>query len=123
ETGLAERVRLRRPLHPPMVYFADRVEPLLLHDEVQKYEAGARRLWGEQGDLQGYGTELSKVREYLLVLFRDAGTPEARSAREVLGDETYRRWITGSAKELFGYYFTSDKMKILKSMSVTESGP
>ena len=49
--------------------------------------------------------------------------PSITDARDVLGGDLTKLWISGSAKSLLDHYFTSERSKIYMAMTVTESGP
>ncbi len=123
DTGLGKKIEYWRSSHPKMVYFGDEAEPLYQYDDWEKYQAEAKKKWGENGDLVAFNEDLEKVRQFLLGLYVNATSPTLERAEKALGPELTARWIRGSAKALFDHYFTGDRTKIYEAMPVTESGP
>lgn len=121
ETGLAKRVTVGAPVHPEIVYFDD--EPCFLYEDVQMLKQELKNKWGEEGNIEGFVEDMELVREFLIAGFRSATAPNMDTACEVLGEELTARWISGSARNLLDYYFTSDKTKMFFYIEVTESGP
>ncbi len=123
ETGLAEKIEVYRPSHPTLAYFGDDAKPLLLDSSTKEFADEVKARWNENGNIIRYNIELEKVRQFLISGFREAKVPSLEEAEASLGKTLTQRWISGSAEDLYKEFFTSDVLKILKSMPVTESGP
>lgn len=123
DTGLDKRVSVYRPDHPALVYFGGEEEPFYAYEDSERYAEEAKKKWNEKGKIRDWDRDLEKVRAFLLQGYREAKPPDLDDAKAALGESLANRWIRGSARSLFSHYFTSDRMKIYKSMAVTESGP
>ncbi|MBX9878016.1 MAG: NAD(P)/FAD-dependent oxidoreductase [Candidatus Obscuribacterales bacterium] len=123
ETGLAQRVVVGAPEHPEIVYFDGQDESCLLHDDVQMLKQELKQKWSEEGDVEGFIEDMEKVCNFLIANFKSATIPSMTSAVDTLGQELSDRWISGSARDLLNYYFTSEKTKMFFYIEVTESGP
>lgn len=123
ETGLADRVIVGAPEHPEVVYFEGDKQPCLLYEDIDLLKQEWKNKWQEEGDVEGFFRDLEIVRNFLIAKFRQAVVPTLACAANELGFELTKRWIAGSARDLLGYYFTSDKTKMFFYIEVTESGP
>ncbi|HEY4473896.1 MAG TPA: FAD-dependent oxidoreductase [Candidatus Paceibacterota bacterium] len=124
ETGLAEQVHIHFPTHPEIVYIPEHnLEPAYIWADTKKLKEEIATKWGEKGDVLGFLNDMKQVVAFLRKGYKDAVVPTLQTATVALGQEIVTRWITGSAKNLLDYYFTSDAMKLFYSLSVIESGP
>lgn len=123
ETGLADRVIVGAPEHPEVVYFEGDKRPCFLYEDIDLLKQEWKNKWQEEGDVEGFFQDLELVRNFLIAKFRQAVVPTLACASNELGFELTKRWIAGSARDLLGYYFTSDKTKMFFYIEVTESGP
>jgi phytoene dehydrogenase-like protein len=123
ETGLADRLETFVPDQPKRVYFPDATASAWIYRDPDQLERELADKWGERGDVAGFRADEARVVAYLQDGYRRAVPPSLPEAELALGDELVRRWITGSAADLFDHYFTADHTKIYMAMTVTESGP
>ena len=123
ETGLADRLATHVPQHAKRVHFPDPAADAWIHRDGNELEQELAARWGERGDVAGFRADEARVVAFLQHGYRTATPPDLDAARQHLGSELTRLWITGSAAELLGHYFTADRTKIYMGMTVTESGP
>lgn len=123
ETGLAERLETYVPTSPKRVYFPTASASAWVYRDPGKLDREFKERWGETGDAAGFRADESRVVEFLQQGYRDATPPNVDAARSALGNELTRLWISGSAADLLGHYFTAERTKIYLAMTVTESGP
>jgi phytoene dehydrogenase-like protein len=122
ETGLADKVDIRSPRCPEIVYFAGE-EPFLVPDNDGDLAAEVKARWGENGRVVAFLEDLEHVAAFLRSGYRRGVPPTLRDAEQKLGRDLVALWITGSARNLLDHYLTSDRMKIFFAISITESGP
>lgn len=123
ETGLDTRLQTYVPSGSKRIYFPDAKASAWIHRDPQALDRELRDKWGERGDVAGFRRDEGRVVEFLQQGYQSATPPSLAAARERLGDELTRLWVTGSAAELLDHYFTADRTKIYMAMTVTESGP
>jgi phytoene dehydrogenase-like protein len=123
ETGLADRLETFVPNHAKRIYFPDSRADVWIHRDSDELERELRERWDERGDVAGFRHDEAKVVAFLQQGYRDAVAPTLAAARDRLGRKLVKLWITGSAWDLLGHYFTAERTKIYMAMTVTESGP
>ena len=123
ETGLADRLETFVPGQAKRVYFPDPKASAWIHRDPEDLEREFRRQWGEHGDVSGFRRDEAKVVAFLQEGYQKAIPPTLAAARDHVGDDLVRLWISGSAWDLLDHYFTADRTKIYMAMTVTESGP
>jgi phytoene dehydrogenase-like protein len=122
ETGLADEVDIRSPRCPEIVYF-EGDEPFIFPDSDDDLVAQVRSRWGENGRVLAFLEDLERVAAYLRAGYRRGVPPTLSDAEQKLGRDLVALWITGTARNLFDHYLTSDRMKIFFAISIAESGP
>ncbi len=123
ETCLDKHTAIYLPKHPEIVYSSSSAEACYMYDEVSQLRRELTEKWGERGKVKEFFADLTKVADFLRTGYRNAQVPTIEIARKQLGAKLVSRWITGSAKSLLDYYFTSEQTKVYFSISATESGP
>lgn len=123
ECSLKNKLSLFCPNHPAVVWYEHMSGPCFMYDEPDRLAAELSEKWGEKGIIADFLSDLECVRAFLINSFRDARVPNLALANRVLGSELTELWISGSARRLLDYYFTSEPMKVFCAMDVTESGP
>lgn len=123
ETGLDKKLDVIFPEDRAMVFFGEEKEGLRISESPDAFAREAQDSWGEQGNIVEWSKELGEVTKFLIDGFRGGLSPRRHLAKEQLGEMVYQRWFEGSALNLFQHFFTSDRMKIYKSMGINESGP
>jgi phytoene dehydrogenase-like protein len=123
DTGLAERLQVHTPAHPAVVWFEGREEPCFMFNDIHRLRAEVAHKWGETGNIEGYESDLERVRQFLIAGYKNSQVPALADANQILGADLTARWITGDAASLMNHYFKSDYMKVFCSLDVTESGP
>ena len=123
ETGLSKKLKTFVPESPKLVFFPNDSEPTIIYRNPKDLDRELRDKWGEQGNIEAFREDESRVIDFLQTGYRDAVTPNLEDARSILGEALTNLWITGDAKTLLDHYFTSDKAKIYMAMTVAESGP
>ena len=123
DTGLAQRLRSFCPEHPKLVHFPGQAEPTWIYREPERLDREFADKWGERGDLRAFRADEARVVDFLQGGYRAAVTPTLAAAREALGDELTRLWITGSARDLLAHYCSAEGTRTYMAMTVTESGP
>jgi len=123
ETGLSKRLKTFVPKSPKLVFFPGDSKPTEIHRKPEDLDLEFKEKWGEQGNVEAFRNDESRVIDFLQSGFQEAKTPNLAEARSVLGETLTNLWVTGDAKTLLDHYFTSDKAKIYMAMSVAESGP
>ena len=123
ETGLSKKLKTFVPESPKLVFFPNDSEPTIIHRNSKDLDRELRDKWGEQGNIEAFREDESKVIDFLQTGYRDAMTPNLEDARSILGEALTNLWVKGDAKSLLDHYFTSDKAKIYMAMTVAESGP
>ncbi len=123
ETGLAQRLELMQPKHPPVAWFESLQSPCILYDDIEKLTRELKRKWKETGAVKEFMNDLETVRGFLIKGYKTAEFPDLEKARAELGAELCQLWIEGSARKLFDHYFTSNYTKVYWAIEVTESGP
>lgn len=123
ETGLAGKVELMQPAHPGVVWFESQESPCFMYEDLDQLKRELKIKWKEKGAVSEFFADLERVRSFLIEGFRNAEIPDLDKARSALGTTIAKRWIEGSARDLFDHYFTSDQMKVFWAIEVTESGP
>ena len=123
ETGLSKRLKTFVPKSPKLVFFPGDSKPTEIHRKPEDLDLEFKDKWGEQGNVEAFRNDESRVIDFLQNGFQEAKTPNLAEARSVLGETLTNLWVTGDAKTLLDHYFTSDKAKIYMAMSVAESGP
>ena len=123
ETGLSSVLDTFVPTHPKLVHFPDDAHATMIYRDAAELDLELAKKWGERGDVRAFREDENKVIQYLQKGYRDARPPSLSSAKEILGDELTKLWITGSARELLNHYLTSEKSKMYMAMTISESGP
>jgi phytoene dehydrogenase-like protein len=123
ETGLADRLQTYVPDQPKRVYFADDSASAWIYRDPAQLQRELADKWGERGDVEAFRADEARVVAYLQDGYRRAAPPSLAEAELALGAELTRLWITGSAADLLGHYFTADHTRVYMAMTVTESGP
>lgn len=123
ETGLSEKLAVYAPKHPPVVHFESLKTPALFYDEPRRLALHLEQTWNEKGNVAQFIEDSYRVTNFLVDGYRNAIVPDLKQAREVLGEQPTRHWISGTAKDLLDTYFTSEKTKIFFAIDVNESGP
>ncbi len=111
ELGLTKKVQVFVPNKWDVVKFPGH-EP---------YPVNEYHQWGEKGDVEGFKADMSVICHNLRHFFKIGKVPF--DLETAVGTKLYERWVTGSAKDLFHHYFTSELTGMLHSIPVTESGP
>jgi len=123
DTGLAARLRSFCPEHPKLVHFPGQAEPTWIYREAGRLDREFADKWGERGDLRAFRADEARVVEFLQHGYRAAVAPTLEAARQALGDELTRLWISGSARGLLNHYCSAEGTRTYMAMTVTESGP
>lgn len=123
DTGLAARLETFVPTSAKRVYFPSEGRSAWIHRDPAMLDREFRTRWGEQGDAAAFRADEARVVAFLQQGYRAAQPPDVASAKRALGDVLTSLWISGSAKDLLGHYFTAEHTKIYMAMTVTESGP
>ena len=123
ETGLAQRLETFVPNLAKRVYFPSADASAWIYRDPHELDRELKSRWGERGDVAGFRADEARVVAYLQEGYRTATPPNLATALDRLGDTLTRLWISGSAVDLLGHYFTSEHTKIYMGMTVTESGP
>jgi phytoene dehydrogenase-like protein len=123
ETGLSKRLSVHAPQHPAVIWFESLRQPCLIYDDVEQLKKEVKQKWNETGNVEGFLTDLERVRSFLIQGYRQAKVPTLETAASHLGDDLAQLWIAGSARRLMNHYFSSEFMKVYCSLDVTESGP
>lgn len=123
ETGLADRLETFVPNHAKRVYFPEPKASAWIHRDPERLEQELGDRWGEHGDVAGFRRDEARVVAFLQEGFRNGIPPTLAAARDRLGDDLVRLWISGNAWDLLHHYFTADRTRIYMAMTVTESGP
>ena len=123
ETGLSSALDTFVPSHPKLVHFPGETHPAMIYRDASELDKELSKKWGETGDLRAFREDENKVIKYLQKGYKEAIPPSISSARDILGKELTKLWITGTARDLLNHYLTSDKSKMYMAMTVSESGP
>ena len=123
ETGLSKVVQGYYPKNPKLVYFNDKESSTKIYQDHIKLEEELREKWGETGKVNEFRNDENKVIKFIQELYKNGTSPSIDSAKDYLGKELTRLWITGNAKDLLDHYFSSEKTKLYMGMTVIESGP
>lgn len=123
ESGLAQKIELMQPKHPPVAWHESLNAPCILYDDIDNLKRELKTKWKETGAVAEFMNDLETVRAFLINGYRAAEFPDIDKARSVLGAQLCQRWIEGTARKLFDHYFTSDYTKVYWAIEVTESGP
>jgi phytoene dehydrogenase-like protein len=123
ETGLADRLETFVPDHAKRIYFPDPQASVWIHRDPDELDRELHERWGERGDVAAFRHDEAKVVAFLQEGYRNAVAPTLAAARDRLGKNLVRLWISGSARDLLRHYFTADRTRIYMAMTVTESGP
>ncbi|MBI2546841.1 MAG: NAD(P)/FAD-dependent oxidoreductase [Candidatus Aenigmarchaeota archaeon] len=144
ETGLDKYLTAYLPKHPEIIYFESEKDSdassensltaifrmlgklnkkMLLLDEIFQLKKEFRERWGERGKVNLFFWDLEKVRSFLIKGYRNAEVPTIENAEKYLGKKLAKLWISGSARGLLDYYFTSEKTKLVFSVPITMDGP
>jgi phytoene dehydrogenase-like protein len=123
ETGLSSVLDTFVPSHPKLVHFPGETHPAMIYRDASELDKELSKKWGETGDLRAFREDENKVIQYLQKGYKEAIPPSISSARNILGKELTKLWITGTARDLLNHYLTSDKSKMYMAMTVSESGP
>lgn len=123
QTGLAKRLQTFVPEHPKLVYFPGDREPAWIFRDPADLDRELAEKWGENGDVEAFRIDEARVVRFLQDGYVKATPPSIADARRVLGDKLTSLWISGSAKDLFEHYLTSERGRMYMAMTITESGP
>ena len=123
ETGLSSALDTFVPSHPKLVHFPGEAHPAMIYRDASELDKELSKKWGEKGDLRAFREDENKVIKYLQKGYKEAIPPSISCARDILGKELTKLWITGTARDLLNHYLTSDKSKMYMAMTVSESGP
>ena len=123
ETGLSSALDTFVPSHPKLVHFPGETHPAMIYRDASELGKELSKKWGETGDLRAFREDENKVIKYLQKGYKEAIPPSISCARDILGKELTKLWITGTARDLLNHYLTSDKSKMYMAMTVSESGP
>ncbi len=123
ETGLAERLETFVPNHAKRVYFPESKASAWIHRDPEELERELALRWGERGAVAAFRHDEARVVAFLQEGYRRAVPPTLAAARDRLGEDLTRLWISGSAWDLLHHYFTAERTRIYMAMTVTESGP
>ncbi|MCH7535616.1 MAG: NAD(P)/FAD-dependent oxidoreductase, partial [Bacteroidetes bacterium] len=123
ETGLVDRLRTFVSSHPHLMFFPGDQEGTSGYSDPIQLKKELAKKWGEEGDVEKFHEDQDCVVAFLQKGYCEAKTPTIVDAIAVLGEDMTKLWISGSARALLDYYFTSDKIKIYMMMLITETGP
>ena len=123
ETGLSSTLNTFVPSHPKLVHFPGEKHPAMIYRDASELDKELSEKWGETGDLRAFREDENKIIQYLQKGYKEAIPPNISSAKDILGNELTKLWITGTARDLLNHYLTSDKSKMYMAMTVSESGP
>ena len=104
ETGLSSTLNTFVPSHPKLVHFPGEKHPAMIYRDASELDKELSEKWGETGDLRAFREDENKIIQYLQKGYKEAIPPNISSAKDILGNELTKLWITGTARDLLNHY-------------------
>jgi len=123
ETGLSQKLKIYSPESQKVVYFEGEDSEVNIHKDPNQLQKELSNKVGERGSVIDFRNDENKVINFIQNGYVTGEPPSLESAIRFLGKDLVDMWITGTARNLLDYYFTSEKTKLYMGMTVIESSP